>query len=162
LCALRVVIVQQFVAILVLARTYSRPWPFAFRGRNEKGWGMSSYATYCQGQAADCGRRARLARSPEIAVYCRSLELRWMRLAQQAQETGGPSWTHQGPLGQATSRRLINKARPSDVRDLRASELLLAGFHAHPSVPGTSPPSARWTGGDPSSGSARRLTGPFA
>ena len=115
LCALRVIIVQQFVAILVLARTYSRPWPFAFRGRNEKGWGMSTYATYCQNQAADCARRARLAGSPEIAAYCRRLELRWMRLAEQAQETGAPNWTHDAPIGQATPRRLT-KARPSDVR----------------------------------------------
>jgi hypothetical protein len=50
---------------------------------------MSSYASYCQDQAAACARRARLARSPEIIAYCRSLELRWRRLAEQAQETGG-------------------------------------------------------------------------
>jgi hypothetical protein len=50
---------------------------------------MSSYASYCQDQAADCARRARLARSPEMVAYCRSLELRWRRLAEQAQETGG-------------------------------------------------------------------------
>jgi len=50
---------------------------------------MSSYASYCQDQAADCARRARLARSPEIVVYCRGLELRWRRLAEQAQGTGG-------------------------------------------------------------------------
>ena len=74
---------------------------------------MSSYATYCQDQAADCARRARLARSPEIAAYCRSLELRWIRLAEQAQET---SVTPDAPLGQATPRRLATKARPSDVR----------------------------------------------
>ena len=50
---------------------------------------MSSYASYCQDQAADCARRARLAISPEIVAYCRSLELRWLKLAAQAQETGG-------------------------------------------------------------------------
>src|SRR5262245_29665924 len=50
---------------------------------------MSSYASYCEDQAADCARRARLARSPEMVAYCRSLELRWRRLAEQAQETGG-------------------------------------------------------------------------
>jgi hypothetical protein len=50
---------------------------------------MSSYASYCQGQAAECARRARLASSPEIVAYCRSLELRWLRLAEQAQETAG-------------------------------------------------------------------------
>jgi len=50
---------------------------------------MSSYASYCQDQAADCVRRARLASSPEIVAHCRSLELRWLKLAAQAQETGG-------------------------------------------------------------------------
>src|SRR5262245_63936513 len=50
---------------------------------------MSSYASYCQDQAADCARRARLASSPEIVAYCRTLELRWLKLAAQAQETGG-------------------------------------------------------------------------
>jgi hypothetical protein len=50
---------------------------------------MSSYASYCQDQANDCERRARLARSPEIVAYHRTLELRWRSLAEQAQETGG-------------------------------------------------------------------------
>ena len=50
---------------------------------------MSSYANYCQDQAADCARRARLASSPEIVAYCRTLELRWLKLAEQAQDTGG-------------------------------------------------------------------------
>ena len=50
---------------------------------------MSSYETYCQDQAADFARRARLASSPEIVAYCRTLELRWLMLATQAQETGG-------------------------------------------------------------------------
>jgi hypothetical protein len=50
---------------------------------------VSSYATYCQDQAADCARRARLASSPEIVAHCRSLELRWLMLATLAQETGG-------------------------------------------------------------------------
>jgi hypothetical protein len=77
---------------------------------------MASYATYCEDQAADCARRARLARSSEVAAYCRSLELRWMRLAEQAQETSTPTWTHDAPLGHATPRRLAAKARPSDVR----------------------------------------------
>jgi hypothetical protein len=77
---------------------------------------MASYATYCEDQAADCARRARLARSSEVAAYCRSLGLRWMRLAEQAQGTGAPSWTHDAPLGQATPRPLATKARPSDVR----------------------------------------------
>ena len=77
---------------------------------------MSSYATYCQDQAADCARRARLARTPAVETYCRSLELRWLRLAEQAQETSAPSWTHDATLGQATPRPLATKARPSDVR----------------------------------------------
>jgi hypothetical protein len=84
---------------------------------------MASYATYCEDQAADCARRARLAKSSEVAAYCRSLELRWMRLAEQhksstraAQETSTPSWTHDAPLWHATPRRLAAKARPSDVR----------------------------------------------
>jgi len=50
---------------------------------------MSSCASYCQDQATDCARRARLARSPEIVSHCRSLEFRWLRLAEQAQATGG-------------------------------------------------------------------------
>ena len=50
---------------------------------------MSSYASYCQDQATDCARRARLASTPEIVAHCRSLEYRWLRLAQQAQATGG-------------------------------------------------------------------------
>jgi hypothetical protein len=50
---------------------------------------MSSYATYCQEQATACARRARLASSPEVVAYCRNLEFRWLRLAQQAHETGG-------------------------------------------------------------------------
>jgi hypothetical protein len=50
---------------------------------------MSSYASYCQDQATDCARRARLASTPAIVAHCRSLEYRWLRLAQQAQATGG-------------------------------------------------------------------------
>ena len=50
---------------------------------------MSSYETYCQDQAADCARWARLASSPETVAYCRSLELRWLKLAARAQETDG-------------------------------------------------------------------------
>ena len=50
---------------------------------------MSSYASYCQDQATACARRARLASSPEIVAYCRNLQFRWLRLAAQAQATGG-------------------------------------------------------------------------
>lgn len=57
---------------------------------------MSSfYVTYCQDQASDCARRARLATSPEVAAYCRGLGLRWLRLAEQAQghDAGDAAWT---------------------------------------------------------------------
>jgi hypothetical protein len=50
---------------------------------------MSSYASYCQDQGIDCARRARLARSPEVATYWRCLGFRWLRLAEQAQRSGG-------------------------------------------------------------------------
>jgi hypothetical protein len=50
---------------------------------------MSSYASYCQDQATDCARRARLASSREIVAHCRNLQFRWLRLAAQAQATGG-------------------------------------------------------------------------
>ena len=49
-----------------------------------------SYANYCQDQSIDCVRRARLASSPEVAIYWRRLAFRWLRLAEQAQRTGGP------------------------------------------------------------------------
>jgi hypothetical protein len=51
---------------------------------------MSSYAKYCRDQAAECGRRARLASSPEVTVHCRQLELRWLRLAERARPIGRP------------------------------------------------------------------------
>ena len=50
---------------------------------------MSPYASYCQDQGIDCARRARLARSPEVATYWRSLGFRWLRLAEQSEGTGG-------------------------------------------------------------------------
>ena len=49
---------------------------------------MSSYATYCRDQATDCAHRARLTRSPEIAVYYRDLGQRWLRLAAHADRSG--------------------------------------------------------------------------
>jgi hypothetical protein len=48
-----------------------------------------SYAEFCLDQASDCARRARLARSTQIAAYYQDLAWRWLRLAEQAQETGG-------------------------------------------------------------------------
>jgi hypothetical protein len=64
---------------------------------------MSSYASYCQDQGIDCARRARLARSLEVATYWRCLGFRWLRLAEQAQRTGGA-------LGRA-SHEVSNLAR---------------------------------------------------
>jgi len=65
---------------------------------------MSSYAKYCQEQATVCARRARLASSPDVVAYCRNLEFRWLRLAQQAHETGGALGYESGvPLPYTTS-----------------------------------------------------------
>ena len=50
---------------------------------------MSSYATYCRDQATDCARRARLAKSADIAAYYEGLGMRWLGLAEHAQGTGG-------------------------------------------------------------------------
>ena len=50
---------------------------------------MPSYANYCHDQAADCARRARLASSPEMIAYCRTLGLRRLKLARWAQKAGG-------------------------------------------------------------------------
>jgi hypothetical protein len=55
---------------------------------DEEGGDMS-YASYCQDQGVDCARRARLARSLEVATYWRCLGFRWLMLAEQAQRTGG-------------------------------------------------------------------------
>src|SRR5262249_50774232 len=83
---------------------------------------MASYASYCQVQGIDCARRARLARSLEVATYWRCLGFRWLRLAEQAQDRGclGPreprgfqlrlrtrNNTRQGQRGRAKSIRLI-------------------------------------------------------
>jgi hypothetical protein len=43
---------------------------------------------YCQAQAAECARRAKLANSPEIAAERRALGLRWLRLAEKAKAAG--------------------------------------------------------------------------
>jgi hypothetical protein len=42
---------------------------------------------YCQAQAAECARRAKMASSPELAAERRSLGLRWLRLAEKAKAT---------------------------------------------------------------------------
>jgi hypothetical protein len=49
---------------------------------------MSSYAKYCHEQAARCGRRARLASSPEVVAHFRSLEQRWLKFAEKADAKG--------------------------------------------------------------------------
>ncbi len=54
---------------------------------------MSSYRGYCQRQAAECARRARVASSLDIAAYHRMLGLRWLKLAQKERaKTNLKSW----------------------------------------------------------------------
>jgi hypothetical protein len=87
---------------------------------------MSSYESYCQDQAAECARRARLASSPEIVAYCRTLELRWLKLAEQAQETGGALGHESGP----TATLLPLRDRPATYPveyGKRAGELIARG-----------------------------------
>jgi hypothetical protein len=50
---------------------------------------MSSYASYCQRQAADCARRAKLASSSDIKAYHRRLGLQWVKLGEKARVAGG-------------------------------------------------------------------------
>jgi hypothetical protein len=87
---------------------------------------MSSYASYCQDQATASARRARLASSPEIVAYCRSLEFRWLRLAQQAHETGGALGHESSPA--ATLFPLRDKTATYPVEyGKRAGELIARG-----------------------------------
>jgi hypothetical protein len=87
---------------------------------------VSSYATYCQDQAADCARRARSASSPVIVAYCRSLELRWLMLAAQQQETGGALGHETDPA--ATWFPLSEKPATYPVEyGKRAGELIARG-----------------------------------
>jgi hypothetical protein len=51
---------------------------------------MSSYAKYCRDQAAECARRLKLASSPEVAANCRTLGLRWLKLAEKAESASRP------------------------------------------------------------------------
>ena len=86
-----VVTMPQFAAISLFGGPIPHRNELAFLSSlrcEEEGWGMS-YASYCQDQATACARRARLASSPEIVAYCRNLQFRWLRLAAQAQATGG-------------------------------------------------------------------------
>ena len=57
---------------------------------------MSLYARYCQRQAQECARRAKLARSPEVVTHYRSLGLRWVKLAQK-ERAGLHSWFRRQP-----------------------------------------------------------------
>jgi hypothetical protein len=87
---------------------------------------MSSYASYCQDQAANCARRARLASSPEIVAYCRRLELCWLKLAKQAQETGG-ALAHEGPAATLLPLRDKPAATYPVEYGKRAGELIARG-----------------------------------
>jgi hypothetical protein len=93
---------SQFGAISTVRWTYSTQKRIGLPEQpvrcEEEGWGMS-YASYCQDQATACARRARLARSPEIVAYCRNLQFRWLRLAAQAQATGGALGCESDPAG---------------------------------------------------------------
>jgi hypothetical protein len=87
---------------------------------------MSSYTSYCQDQAGDCARRARLASSPEIGAYCRTLELRWLKLAAREQETGGALGHESDPA--ATLFPLPEKPATYPVEyGKRAGELIARG-----------------------------------
>jgi len=87
---------------------------------------VSSYETYCQDQAADCARQARLASSPEIVAYCRSLELCWLELAAQKQKTGGALGHESDPA--ATWSPLPEKPAAYPVEyGKRAGELIARG-----------------------------------
>jgi hypothetical protein len=44
---------------------------------------MSTYRSYCQSQAVECTRRARLAASPEVAAHHRKLGVEWLKLAEK-------------------------------------------------------------------------------
>ncbi len=88
---------------------------------------MSSYASYCQDQATDCARRARLARSPEIVAHRRSLEFHWLTLAERAQATGG-ALGHERDLAAATLVPLgdMTATCPAEYAK-RAGELIARG-----------------------------------
>jgi hypothetical protein len=50
---------------------------------------MSSYARYCDRQAAECARRARLASSPDVKAYHQRLGLQWRKLTEKARAARG-------------------------------------------------------------------------
>ena len=88
---------------------------------------MSSYASYCQDQATACARRARLASSPEIVAYCRNLQVRWLRLAAQAQATGGVLGRESARAAAVASLRDKTTAPCPAEYGKRAGELIARG-----------------------------------
>ena len=80
---------------------------------------MSSYATYCRDQANDCARRARLARSADIAAYYEGLGLRWLRLAEHAQGTGGVAGQASEAIGTSSLRASDLDARHNTCANLK-------------------------------------------
>ena len=71
-------------------------------------------------------RDTRLASSPEIVAYCRSLELCWLKLATQEQETGGALGPESDPA--ATLFPLPEKPATYPVEyGKRAGELIARG-----------------------------------
>jgi hypothetical protein len=95
---------------------------------------MSSYANYCQDQATDCARRARLASSPEIVAYCRSLEFRWLKLAEQAQQSGGALGHDSGPAATSFPPRDRPATYPVEYGK-RAGALIARGARSlHPTL----------------------------
>src|SRR5689334_10593781 len=74
------------------------------------------YITYCQRQASDCARRARLASSPEIKAYHRHLGLRWIKLAEKARVSGSRTGSVTCTLrGVAGTESLPNSAYLSKI-----------------------------------------------
>jgi hypothetical protein len=98
----------------------------------KRGWVMSSYARYCQDQATACAGRARLASSPEIAAYCRSLEFCWLRLVEQAQERSGALGHESGLAATLLPLRDQTATYPAEY-EKRAGELIARGARSlHP------------------------------
>ena len=77
---------------------------------------MSSYSTYCQEQATDCARRARLARSPDVVAYYQGLELRWLSLAGHAQEGAAVADGQTSNVGDTSRRADLNTQDNTRVR----------------------------------------------
>ena len=77
---------------------------------------MSSYATYCRDQATDCARRARLARSADIAIYYEGLGLRWLNLAEHAQGTGGVVAQASEAIGASSSCLRLRRTTQHNMR----------------------------------------------